>query len=204
VRYVGVTVTAADRRRAEHLRRAKAGGRTRRDKWIRALLASGVEPAVVVLDRVPADGLFDAEVRWIAKLRAGGHNLVNGTPGGEGRRGPMPPGARERMSAARRGKPKSPEHRAAIAAALTGRKAPERTPEWRAVLAAKMRGREHSSETRRKIAESNQRRLADRPDLRAKLGKYERDDVHRQTMAAALARAHAAKSARGEPWKRPS
>lgn len=158
IRYVGMTAQTPAQRLASHRWSARKTDYPV-NRWIRLLLADGVQPVMEILEEVPdlAD-LGPAEVRWIQKMRDEGVRLLNATPGGDGRRGPLSEETRRRMSESQRGRPKSAEHRAAISAAQAGRKAPPRTPEWRAAHAEKMRGKKHTAETREKIGTTNRGR----------------------------------------------
>ena len=73
--------------------------------------------------------------------------------------------ARSKMSAAHKGRKKSPEHQAAINASLTGRKLSDMCKQK---LAASQVGRTHSIETREKMSESRRGKTAS-PEARAKI-----------------------------------
>jgi hypothetical protein len=128
IRYVGKTTGDITLRLRQHLQAAARGAHTYVARWLRS--AKDVE--VVVLECDPPGGLDAAERAWIAHLRDIGCQLTNLTDGGDG----MVPGelAREagrKGGIALRGKPKSPEHRAKIAAALRGTTHSHMTPEVR-------------------------------------------------------------------------
>ena len=149
LRYVGVTVLSLDARLAGHL---TDDGDYRRCRWIAGIRKVGLVPTIRLLETVEDDDRWDAERRWIALARQSGADLTNTSDGGEGRTGPLPLVTRQKMSAARKGRPKSPEHRAAISAGLRGKPKPPKTDEWRAAHSLKMTGRRHSEETKAKIS----------------------------------------------------
>lgn len=166
VRYVGVTFRPK-RRLNEHLCRARQGGRTHRDCWIRSLLSLDLQPMLVQLESGTGEWR-EAERRWIAHYRL--HTkLVNHTDGGEGTPGYVPtPELRAKWSLSRRGrryaagrrsgmfgKTHSPETRARIAAAGEGRVQP---PEARAKVSEARRGKPLSPEHREKLSKAKRGR----------------------------------------------
>lgn len=80
IRYVGIT-TKPGKRLGSHLREARAGGRARRLKWMRSLIAAGQTPTLDVVEWT--SDWDDAERRWIAQCLADGCDLVNATDGGK-------------------------------------------------------------------------------------------------------------------------
>jgi len=93
--------------------------------WIRKLLSLGLKPTISVLEILPYnstdDRLSQRERHWIRKLRAQGAKLTNSTTGGEGTRGfKHSLKSRRRMSAAKKGKPLSAEHRRHLQEAKVG------------------------------------------------------------------------------------
>lgn len=121
-------------------------------RWLRKLRDEGLACGVVVLEELPsAAELSHREVWWIAFARGWGLMLTNLTDGGEGNSGWVPSEqTRMRRSTALKGITRTPEWRAKIASALRGKPL---SPERRAA----MRGRggwHHTSEARDKIAEA--------------------------------------------------
>ena len=161
-RYIGVTFRGVARRVVEHVCRARTGGRTHRDCWLRSLLAAGVEPAVDVVQSGRGEGWQEAERSWIAKHRQA---LVNSTDGGEGAPGLVcSDEAKAAMSLARRGKKYAPgrvpamlgrshsvEAKAKIADAGRGR---AHTSHSKALLSAAHAGKALSKEHRAKLRDS--------------------------------------------------
>lgn len=144
VRYVGVTFRGLQRRFNEQLSRARKGGRTHRDCWIRSLLNKGLSPVQCLLDLGTGDWRV-AEKRWIAFYRASGQ-LVNHTDGGEGTPGCIPTKeTREKWSKIRRGRKYEPGRR-------SGMLGKHHSPETRAKIAAAGRGRKHTDATKRKLS----------------------------------------------------
>lgn len=95
---------------------------THKAHWIKSVLHAGLRPKIVVLEEVACEtDLNEAEMFFIAYLRAVGCDLTNATVGGEGAIGfRASTETRAKQSAAHKGRKKSPEHRAAIAEALQG------------------------------------------------------------------------------------
>lgn len=77
VHYLGVSVDTSARYRTHCGADLKA--LSERRKWIKSLGLN--RPGMVVLETVTYAERFDAERRWILKLREEGHPLVNGTIG---------------------------------------------------------------------------------------------------------------------------
>jgi group I intron endonuclease len=154
VRYVGYTTQANPRMRLRgHISDARNKRHAYVQKWVASLLAEGLEPVMVVIEEVPADGdRVEAERRWIAHFRAAGARLANLTDGGDGCSGyVMTPEARAYISAHRKASGITPENRAKMAAAA---KLVFESPEYRAKLSAMrqgentaMYGKKHKPET---------------------------------------------------------
>lgn len=82
-RYVGKS-DDLDERLTQHLRSKKS---THCGRWIRSMLAAGVEPRMDALSIAFAhkgESWQDLERGWISSMRRGGHRLTNLTDGGEG------------------------------------------------------------------------------------------------------------------------
>lgn len=161
IRYIGQTSRSLATRLQWHLTwTLRERDKSRRTAWIKSILRRGFGLNIVVIE---ADAVKDeSEMRWIARYREVGHDLVNGSAGGDNCIGV----------------PKTAEHRAKIAAALTGRKSPwtsERnratkgkpghpsTPETNAKIAAAHLGKPKPS-----TGERN-RKIEWTPAMRAKL-----------------------------------
>ncbi len=100
VRYVGKAVDV-ERRLRRHLKDARDGKRDHKSLWIASLLRQNLRPCVKILEEC-GDDWQSAEIRWIANLRAGGCDLTNTAPGGEGI--VITDETRRRMSEAKKGK----------------------------------------------------------------------------------------------------
>lgn len=88
-RYVGLTTKTILRRRSEHFKTAERGVKTPFADWLRTH-GSREDVFFRSLELVMSDDLEDlghAEQKWIARLRADGHRLLNLTEGGLGPRG---------------------------------------------------------------------------------------------------------------------
>lgn len=147
VRYVGMTSRTVEVRVREHLRdgRVPSAPKSHRVHWLRQLVSEGLAPIPTVLEETSEGSWAERERFWITKLRSEGAPLVNATDGGEGVLGHRPSAearakmaaaarrtrnrlgtitsaeTREKIGAARRGRPLSPEHRASIGNGVRGR-----------------------------------------------------------------------------------
>lgn len=82
-RYIGVTKKKGIKRLHEHIADANRGVKSYRCAWIRSITSQGVRPEMVLLEVTFTNGVSE-EVQAIAKYKAEGHPLTNGTIGGEG------------------------------------------------------------------------------------------------------------------------
>ena len=136
VRYVGWTFNTNKRLRAHVLTARRT--LSHKANWLRSLLALGLAPELIVLERGNADWQA-AERKWISHYRKIGARLTNMTDGGDGTPGCIPSNStRHKMSAAQTGRKQSAESTARTRAALLGRK---QTPEHIAALAAARKGK---------------------------------------------------------------
>jgi hypothetical protein len=156
------------------------------DHWLRSL---SEKPTLDVLEVVPYAIRFAVEREWTLALLANGHDLLNVAIGSS-----LAPETISKMSAGKRGRPLTDDHRAKISKGLSeGRKikpaekpprtlAPEHrekllrsnlgrvvTEETKAQIAETLRGHEVSEETRRKIGEASRNRTLSE-ETRAKIG----------------------------------
>ncbi|WP_028100461.1 NUMOD3 domain-containing DNA-binding protein [Pseudoduganella violaceinigra] len=107
IRYVGQTTKVVSERLKEHLTWTRRGrDKSRRTAWIKSVLEAGNELTIISLQ----DGaeLHVDEMKWIQHFTDAGHDLVNGSMGGDGCIGV----------------PKSEEHKEKIRAAMKIRKCP--------------------------------------------------------------------------------
>lgn len=179
VRYVGVTHRGSARRLVEHLSRARKGGRTHRDCWIRSLLSAGVSPTMAVIEVGNGVGWQSAERKWIAHHAL---SVVNHTAGGDGTPGCIPsPATREKWSAQRRGVRYAPGR----VGAMKGR---THTPEARAKIAAASTGRAHSPEAKAKLSKAHTGKKLS-PEHRAFLAKLHTGTKHTAEHKAKIAAA---------------
>ncbi len=145
VRYVGVTFRGRQRRLTEHLSKAKLGGATHRDCWLRSLSANSIEPTYETLESGLGDSWQEAERRQITSHRLTS-NLVNHTDGGEGTPGYVPTAElRQAWSNVRRGR-KYPEGRRS---GMLGRK---HTAEAKEKIRRAGTGRRHEATARLKVS----------------------------------------------------
>lgn len=146
VRYVGVTFRGKQRFN-EHMSRAVTGGKTHRDYWIRSLILLGLRPIYQVIEQGRGDGWQDAERRWIAHYRQSS-DLVNHTDGGDGTPGYIPtPELRQKWSTMRAGVPYPPDR-------IPAMKGKHHTPEARAKISAAGTGRSQSASAREKVSKA--------------------------------------------------
>lgn len=155
-RYVGKSQNPSGRLR-DHLRDISD---RRLPRWLRSL--NGIRPALVVLEEVLDSADWQAaERRWIARFHEDGASLCNHTDGGDGILNATSD-TRAKISKSRRAdwqnperRPfllsvlRSPARRAAISAALRGRR---KSPEWVAKLPQNKRGRVLTAAQRAKIS----------------------------------------------------
>jgi hypothetical protein len=179
IRYVGVTVRSKRLRMNEHLSKARKGGQSYRDSWLRQLLDLKLKPKLQVIETVDESEWEAAEKRWIKHFKDAGARLTNLTDGGEGNPGYVPtPELRAKWSAIRKGKKYPPGRkgamlgknhdifaRAKISAAGIGRR---HTDESKAKLSAAHKGKvlsqEHKAKLRaakhgKTLAESHKRKI---------------------------------------------
>jgi len=123
IRYIGRSSSGLIRPRAHTGKTALLEGNYKA-RWIRKILSIGLRPSIVVLNEYDTqDQLPDAEQAWIAFGRGCGWRLTNATDGGEGSVGLVTSDdAKRKLSEARKGKPLSAEHRAAIGRSMIGRR----------------------------------------------------------------------------------
>lgn len=131
IRYVGLTTRGAATRLSQHKANARRGAKNAVHYWIRKHGEDNIRTEVLEsADDFAA--LNDAEVRWIAKLRGEGYDLLNRTDGGGGTLG----------------LPSTPEQRLAMSQRMKGRVIPA---EEIARRIAARDGYTHSPETREKM-----------------------------------------------------
>lgn len=167
IRYVGVTRCTLQKRLGDHIRKSRCGEKTHRATWIRSLLALNLKPEISLLETTESG--IEREIFWIQAMRDAGHDLTNGTNGGEGF-GIWTDEARRQASKRSTGRQFSLETRQKISMAHKGRVHSEATKErLRAINTGKrygplspatiekMRqsklGHAVSEETRKKISE---------------------------------------------------
>ncbi len=135
-RYVGLTTKRVHVRLKQHVKVARAGRKTPFYDWLR--VHGGDDIVAVVLDTAEdLEELGDAEIAWIALLRAEGHSLLNLSRGGLG-----PTGVEW-----------TAEMREAARIRSTGRKGVSRCAEANPFF-----GRTHGAEQRAKWSESRKGR----------------------------------------------
>lgn len=161
IRYIGKSVNPKNRLSC-HCWEATAFD-TPKARWLLALREAGLEPAFDVLEIVPPGGdWIEAEQRHISAHRAAGHDLFNLASGGQGPDGtvrdekwraaqaatrinnPRRIAGAKRAGEKKRGKKHTPEHCAAMSAALKGRRISD---EQKAILSALKKGKRPSDAT---------------------------------------------------------
>lgn len=154
LRYIGKSEAGLKRRLAEHLMPSYLATPSHKNSWIKGLLAEGVQPVGVVLQRLSTSAeLCDAERYWIAFFRAQGCRLTNMTDGGEGLVGlAKSPETIAKMRAAKLGRKLSAETRAKMRASALGRKLTEAD---KAKISAAHKGRKISEEQKAQLRAAN-------------------------------------------------
>lgn len=212
VRYVGKTIQPLRERLQAHLGYARSGGKRPVCKWLRGLLAVGLEPIPQVLEFVP-DGI-PWEIReqfWIARFRESVSltNISVGGPGGAGVR--HSDEWRKRMGDIHRGKKLSVATRNLLSAAHKGKQISAATKEK---ISVALKGREFSAETCRKISaakrgipvpnlacEHNPRAVLDWSGvMQIRAGSIRE---HEAKMLYGISRTQFYRVKRGEQWKEP-
>jgi len=183
VRYIGRTTKTESARYKAHLQDAKTKGKSYKAKWIRSLLADGIEPTLVIL----GSGTDQCESEWIALYRACGAPLTNATDGGEGIANPnlelrnklsqarkrylessdcvyKTQAFKEKMSLVSTSVQSSTEYRTKMSDILKKAKS---SPETRAKMSLAAKAGLSSPETRRKLSEASKAAWAS-PELRSK------------------------------------
>lgn len=162
--YVGQTVKTVAQRWGEHVKHA-AKSKVPSGKSI----AKHGKDAFTVREidtAVSREDLDNKETRWIAfydTVVPKGYNL---SVGGKGRSGmPLTPEHKARISAALKGRERSPEHCASLS---TANKGGTRTPEHKARISAGLRGHTHTTEARAKISFANKGKLYT-PEVKARI-----------------------------------
>lgn len=122
IRYVGKTFRTAHRRLRRHLASCYLNGKTHKERWLRTLVALGVQPIITVIETCTSSAdLSKRERFWIAHYRAVGAALTNATDGGDGVGYKHTPESKERIRVALIGRSFSREHRLRIGLASRGR-----------------------------------------------------------------------------------
>lgn len=152
LRYIGKSNNPKKRLKA-HLR---ATNHSHLTCWVKALLANGIEPELLIIEEVEQARWQDAERYWIAFFEAAGANLVNGSRGG--------------LGGTKKGHRFSPDGRARIDAAITKAcKGKPLSEQHRRKLSEAHKGKKASAETKRKMSEAQRKRYKD-PAERKKTG----------------------------------
>lgn len=171
IRYVGWTrKKPGDRLKTHVWDSVRHPHQTYRQAWIMSLVSIGLTPIIEVIESGTGEGWGEAERKWIARYRAQGARLVNGTDGGDG-----VPGWG------------TPEQRSAIRKAVHAQRTPEERSEWARKIWAGM-----SPEARK--ARLDKFHAVMTPDEhRAVIEKWQAGRTHEQRSAELRAR-HASKS----------
>lgn len=165
IRYVGKS-NKPMRRLTNHIRAALAGSRQHSGRWIAQVVGAGRRPELVILGFAASnEEACLAEREWIARCRDAGFDLTNKTDGGDGQSPGYrwPDEARQKLSAATKGRRISEQHRQNMRAAFNTpeMKAKRReihanlmasNPEWVAKTSAGMKGRRLSAESKAKMS----------------------------------------------------
>lgn len=201
-RYIGKTEKTLKQRLAGHIYKARTelDSTLPKDRWIRKLLALGLEPGIELIesgDDWSADYSYEREIFWIAYYRANGkYRLLNIADGGRGsiwNDSDWADEMRARLSASLRKTfaenprpPHSPERIAQIKAAVAAlwsdeeRSAPLREQlrqsslDWWASLTPEERSSTMTREARAQQAETMRRLYRENPTLRERIAEATR------------------------------
>ena len=129
VMYVGCTSGSVDSRLSRHIAHSKNEGHSApKDKWLRSLLAEGLEPQCLILERVASGEDWESRERfWIA--RYGVENLTNVSVGGAGCRAPRTEESKKKIGDFFRGRPLTEDHKQRVRAAKMGHEVSQETRE---------------------------------------------------------------------------
>lgn len=166
IRYIGQT-RRYRRRVMEHTNRPAD---SRLGTWMQELRALDLKPIDQCLEWTNESNAKARERFWIAKGRERGWPLLNVCDGGDGWFSPMPQDVRDKISRANKGRVKSEE--------------------WLAKLAASQRGKVVSAETKQKISEANSGRVQSDEEKqihREATGQLWQDDNYRKKVVTAQA-----------------
>ena len=134
LRYVGQTTQSLAKRFNAHMRLRSSN--IHLNNWLRT-----ADVSAIVLERIPVD-LDEAEMCWIADMRAAGTRLLNITDGGGGINGYTHSAkSRAKMSIANTGRVVSDTHKTKLSTAAMGHSV---NAETRAKISVAMRGKQHA------------------------------------------------------------
>lgn len=174
LRYVGRTVLPLVRRLKHHIHQANKNERRYCQCWIRAVLKDGHKPEIVDLETVPGSQWEEAEQFWIAYWKYIGADLTNLSIGGGGSLGyVIPQHVREKMSKSHTGLIHSPEHCAAVGAALKGKIPPPHVYE---ALRKAISGKPLTDETKKKLSAALKNRIVTE-ETRKKMSNWQRGKI---------------------------
>lgn len=149
VRYIGQS-SRGIRRAHEHTNKHSLVSSSRKNRWIKGLIADGVKYGITILQELNSvDELDDAECRWIDVARSRGWDITNGNAGGLG--GQPSEETRAKLSALWKGRRHTPEAIARMRAAHLGKKMPE---SMREKMRAVRTGTKASEETKARMRNS--------------------------------------------------
>ena len=122
LRYIGKAENP-QKRLNNHISESLRSNFCRRHHWIVGLVRAGLTPTLIILEEVQRHEWVSAEQFWIASMRIAGCDLVNGSDGGEGNKNcRLSVITRQRMSAAKKGRPLTPAHRVSLTGCRLGYK----------------------------------------------------------------------------------
>lgn len=194
IRYIGFSKNPSDRLRRGHIQDAlRKPEATHKATWLRSLLDAGLEPTLTVLPEAYDErtAVCAAEIAAIAAAKADGHDLTNGTPGGDGLLEASAEVRAKMSKAIRAAHMRDPELRYRIAARAQETKATW-TAEQRAAYREASRQRSlaafSSPEVRKKRSQQRKQEWAD-PEVRARRTKANQLSKQRETPEARAQRA---------------
>jgi hypothetical protein len=161
IRYVGKAEILIDRIK-NHYKPCRLKDQTHKNNWLKSILIQNKLPIVEVIEECEnIDTLNQAEIKWIAHYRSLGYDLTNSTDGGTG--GKLSPESIAKMSASKKGKNLSEEHKKNISLGLVGQ-------------VSGMKGKNHSESAKQKIGAASKNRIVS-DETKSKISKIHKGKV---------------------------
>lgn len=102
IKYVGYTTKTLEKRLTGHLNPATLKNKSKKNSWIKSLKKQRLIPIIELIDEVKDYNFW--ECHYISLYKSWGFPLTNGTPGGDGRHGPLSLETRKKISKTLKGR----------------------------------------------------------------------------------------------------